>query len=95
MASTHFATSRRMGIHDPLQQIRPGGPPKLRITGIELPQRSFRTAEQVEETGRRLAIYCERFKVPFVYNAIVTKNWEMIKIGDLKLQRNEFQCNVT
>ena len=42
MASTHFATSRRMGIHDPLQQIRPGGPPKLRITGIELPQRGSR-----------------------------------------------------
>ncbi|PWA37307.1 GRAS protein [Artemisia annua] len=70
--------------------VRPGGPPKLRITGIELPQRGFRPAEQVEETGRRLATYCERFKVPFEYNAIATQNWEMIKIEDLKLQRNEF-----
>lgn len=68
---------------------RPGGPPKLRITGIELPQPGFRPAERVEETGRRLASYCERFKVPFEYNAIATKNWEMIKIEDLKLQRNE------
>nr|GEW46761.1 hypothetical protein [Tanacetum cinerariifolium] len=70
--------------------IRPGGPPKLRITGIELPQRGFRPVEQVEETGRRLATYCARFKVPFEYNAIAAQNWEMIKIEDLKLQRNEF-----
>ncbi|PWA35931.1 GRAS protein [Artemisia annua] len=70
--------------------VRPGGPPKLRITGIELPQRGFRPADQVEETGRRLATYCEMFKVPFEYNAIATQNWEMIKIEDMKLQRNEF-----
>ncbi|KAL8208610.1 hypothetical protein R6Q57_008022 [Mikania cordata] len=69
---------------------RPGGPPKLRITGIELPQPGFRPAERVEETGRRLATYCVRFKVPFEYNAIAIKNWEMINIDDLKLQRNEF-----
>ncbi|KAK1434862.1 hypothetical protein QVD17_00616 [Tagetes erecta] len=69
---------------------RPGGPPKLRITGIELPQPGFRPAERVEETGRRLASYCKRFKVPFEYNAIAIKNWEMINIDDLKLQRNEF-----
>ncbi|KAK9059583.1 hypothetical protein SSX86_020287 [Deinandra increscens subsp. villosa] len=69
---------------------KPGGPPKLRITGIEFPQPGFRPAERVEETGRRLATYCERFKVPFEYNAIAIKNWEMINIDDLKLQRNEF-----
>ncbi|KAI3667685.1 hypothetical protein L6452_42754 [Arctium lappa] len=68
---------------------RPGGPPKLRITGIELPRPGFRPAEGVEETGRRLANYCERFKVPFEYNAIATQNWESVKIEDLKLQRNE------
>lgn len=33
---------------------RPGGPPRLRITGIDLPQPGFRPAERVEETGRRL-----------------------------------------
>lgn len=69
---------------------RPGGPPKLRITGIELPQPGFRPEERVEETGRRLATYCQRFKVPFEYNAIATHNWERIKVEDLKLQRNEF-----
>ncbi|XP_071719653.1 scarecrow-like protein 34 [Rutidosis leptorrhynchoides] len=69
---------------------RPRGPPKLRITGIEFPQPGFRPAERVEETGRRLATCCERFKVPFEYNAISMQNWEMINIEDLKLQRNEF-----
>ncbi|KAF8396795.1 hypothetical protein HHK36_018428 [Tetracentron sinense] len=66
----------------------PGGPPKLRITGIELPQPGFRPAERVEETGRRLAKYAERFNVPFEYNAIAQK-WETIKIEDLKIDRNE------
>lgn len=69
---------------------RPGGPPKLRITGIEHPQPGFRPTERVEETGRRLATYCERFKVPFEYNPIAIQNWEMIKVEDLNLQRNEF-----
>ncbi|XP_050369278.1 uncharacterized protein LOC126787434 [Argentina anserina] len=68
---------------------RPGGPPKLRITGIEVPQRGFRPAEWIEETGRRLARYCERFKVPFEFNAIASQNWESIKVEDLKVERNE------
>lgn len=67
---------------------RPGGPPKLRITGIELPQRGFRPAERVHETGRHLARCCERFNVPFEYNAIAQK-WETIQIEDLKLRSDE------
>ncbi|KAL6204555.1 hypothetical protein ACLB2K_021822 [Fragaria x ananassa] len=69
--------------------MRPGGPPKLRITGIEGPQPGFRPAEWIEETGRRLAKYCERFKVPFEFNAIASQNWESIKVEDLKVERNE------
>ncbi|KAI4334539.1 hypothetical protein L6164_019220 [Bauhinia variegata] len=69
---------------------RAGGSPKLRITGIELPQPGFRAGEGVQETGRRLALYCERFKVPFEYNAIVAQKWENIQIKDLKLKKNEF-----
>ncbi|XP_071737846.1 scarecrow-like protein 34 [Rutidosis leptorrhynchoides] len=68
----------------------PGGPPKLRITGIEYPQSGFRPSERLEETGRRLASYCKRFNVEFEYNAIASQNWDKIKIEDLKLQRNEF-----
>ncbi|CAH9075080.1 unnamed protein product [Cuscuta epithymum] len=68
---------------------RPGGPPKLRITGVELPQPGFRPEQMVEETGCRLAKYCEHFGVPFEYNAITRKNWETVKIDDLKLVRGE------
>ncbi|CAN8311526.1 unnamed protein product [Cochlearia groenlandica] len=69
--------------------FRPGGPPKLRITGIELPQRGFRPAEGVQETGNRLARYCQRYNVPFEYNAIAQK-WETIKVEDFKIQQGEF-----
>lgn len=68
---------------------RVGGPPKLRITGIELPQPGFRPSERLEETGRRLAKYCERFGVPFEYHAIATQNWEAIKVEDLKIASGE------
>ncbi|KAL7107798.1 hypothetical protein ACP275_06G077300 [Erythranthe tilingii] len=67
---------------------RPGGPPKLRITGIDLPCPGFRPSERVEETGRRLASYAKTFKVPFEFNAIAQK-WETIKIEDLKIDEDE------
>ncbi|KAI3474484.1 hypothetical protein Pfo_029345 [Paulownia fortunei] len=68
---------------------REGGPPKLRITGIDFPQPGFRPAERVEDTGRRLAHYAKTFNVPFEYNAIAQK-WETIKIEDLKIEEDEF-----
>ena len=68
---------------------RPEGAPKLRITGIDLPQPGFRPAECIEETGRRLERYCNRFNVPFEYNAIASQNWETIRIEELKIERNE------
>ncbi|KAI4340366.1 hypothetical protein MLD38_025211 [Melastoma candidum] len=67
---------------------RDGGPPKLRITGIDQPERGFRPAERVRSTGQLLAKCCERFGVPFEYNAIA-KKWEIISIEDLKLRKNE------
>jgi len=68
--------------------MREGGPPRLKITGIDLPQPGFRPAERVEDSGRRLANYCQRFNVPFEYNAIA-KKWESITIEDLKIDRDE------
>jgi len=68
---------------------RVGGPPKLRITGIEYPQPGFRPSERIEETGRRLAKYCKWFHVPFEYKAIPARNWETIQIEDLKIESNE------
>ncbi|CAJ2678872.1 unnamed protein product [Trifolium pratense] len=68
---------------------REGGPPKLRITGIEFPLPGFRPTERIEETGRRLANYCKRFSVPFEYNVIASRNWEEIRVEDLKIESNE------
>ncbi|KAG6393479.1 hypothetical protein SASPL_147721 [Salvia splendens] len=67
---------------------RPGGPPKLRITGIDLPCSGFRPAARVEEAGRRLAGYAETFGVPFEFNAIAQK-WETIRLEDLKIDKDE------
>ncbi|GLT43843.1 hypothetical protein SLA2020_177730 [Shorea laevis] len=66
----------------------PGGPPKLRITGIDLPQPGFRPAQRVEETGRRLANYAETFKVPFEFKAIA-QMWDTIRLEDLNIDNDE------
>ncbi|XAR58975.1 hypothetical protein NMG60_11014575 [Bertholletia excelsa] len=68
---------------------RPGGSPKLRVTGIDFPQAGFRPAARVEETGRRLAKYCEMFNVPFEYNGVVAEKWETVSIDDLKIKKDE------
>nr|KYP38458.1 Scarecrow-like protein 9 [Cajanus cajan] len=68
---------------------RTGGPPKLRITGIDFPQPGFRPAERVIETGRRLAAYAESFNVPFEYKAIA-KKWDTIQLEELEIDRDEF-----
>ncbi|RZC78890.1 hypothetical protein C5167_003085 [Papaver somniferum] len=67
---------------------RKGGPPKIRITGIELPEPGFRPSEMVEETGRRLGSYAEKFHVPFEYHAIAQK-WETIQLEDLNIVKDE------
>ncbi|KAM1698142.1 hypothetical protein ACFX14_029311 [Malus domestica] len=67
---------------------RPGGPPNLRITAIELPQPGFRRTERVEETMHRLEKYAERFDVPFEYTVIAQK-WETIRFEDLKVDKYE------
>ncbi|GLT89572.1 hypothetical protein SLE2022_075500 [Rubroshorea leprosula] len=73
-----------------IQQLsmRQGGPPKLRITGIDILEPGFRPTERVEEAGRRLAAYAEKFKVPFEFTAIV-KKWDAIKVEELKIYRDE------
>ncbi|KAG2327500.1 hypothetical protein Bca52824_010228 [Brassica carinata] len=64
-------------------------PRKLRITGIELPQRGLRPAERIEETGRRLSEYCKRFNVPFEYRAIASQHWETIRIDEFDIRPGE------
>ncbi|XP_015692449.1 scarecrow-like protein 9 [Oryza brachyantha] len=65
-----------------------GGPPKLRITGIDVPQPGFRPHERIEETGKRLAEYANMFNVPFQYHGIASR-WETICIEDLSIHKDE------
>ncbi|KFK33991.1 hypothetical protein AALP_AA5G087800 [Arabis alpina] len=67
---------------------RPGGPPLLRVTGIELPQSGFRPSERVEETGRRLKRFCDKFNVPFEYS-FIAKKWETITLDELVINSGE------
>ncbi|KAK3422491.1 hypothetical protein EUGRSUZ_G02941 [Eucalyptus grandis] len=67
---------------------RPGGPPKIRITGIDFPQPGFKPTERVEETGRRLKNYAKTFGVPFEFNAIAQR-WDTIQLEDLRIDKDE------
>ncbi|KAJ0266719.1 Scarecrow-like protein 11 [Hirschfeldia incana] len=67
---------------------RPGGPPSLRITGIELPQSGFRPSDRVEETGRRLKRFCDMFNVPFEFN-FIAKKWESITLDEITIKPGE------
>jgi hypothetical protein len=68
---------------------REGGPPEVRITGIDLPQPGFRPTQRIEETGRRLSKYAQEFGVPFKYQVIATSKMETIRAEDLKLDPEE------
>lgn len=67
---------------------RPGGPPRIRMTAIELPQPGFRPAQRVERTGQRLKKCAERFNVPFEYTAIAQR-WETIMPEDIIIDGDE------
>jgi hypothetical protein len=67
---------------------REGGPPQLRITGIDVPETGFRPCKQIEETGKRLAEYARMFNVPFQYQSVASR-WESIYIADLNIGRDE------
>jgi hypothetical protein len=67
---------------------REGGPPKLRITGIEVPLPGFRPDEMNKNTWLRLVEYANIFKVPLEYQQISSK-WEAISIEDLNIEEDE------
>jgi hypothetical protein len=68
---------------------REGGPPEVRITGIDLPQPGFRPTQRIEETGRRLSKYAQQFGVPFKYQVIAASKMESIRAEDLNLDPEE------
>ncbi|XP_015873960.3 scarecrow-like protein 33 [Ziziphus jujuba] len=73
---------------------RQGGPPLLRITGIDLPSPGFRPEARVEETGKYLAKYCKRFNVPFEYNSLIAERWETILCENLKINQRRDEVTV-
>lgn len=66
----------------------PGGPPKLRITGIDQPRIGYSPWNTTEKAGRRLVQYSHRFNVPFEYNGIA-KSWESVEMKDLQIREGE------
>ncbi|KAF7094425.1 hypothetical protein CFC21_096735 [Triticum aestivum] len=67
---------------------RDGGPPEVRITGIDLPQPGFRPARQVEETGRRLSSCARELGVPFKFHGVAAK-WDTVRGEDLRIDPDE------
>ncbi|OAY57865.1 scarecrow-like protein 14 [Manihot esculenta] len=67
---------------------RPGGPPVLRVTRMEIPEPCFDSASKLEETGSYLKSFCERLNVPFEYTA-VSRRWPSIRFEDFKIDRDE------
>uniref|UniRef100_A0ACD5WGR0 Uncharacterized protein n=1 Tax=Avena sativa TaxID=4498 RepID=A0ACD5WGR0_AVESA len=67
---------------------RPGGPPELRITGIDTPQPGFRPAERIEETGRHLSDYAQTFNIPFKFHGIASQ-FEAVQVEDLNIEKDE------
>ncbi|CAN6235130.1 unnamed protein product [Urochloa humidicola] len=67
---------------------RAGGPPAVRLTGIDFPLPGFRPARLVEETGCRLADCARRFGVPFEFRGIAARS-EDVGAGDLGIDPGE------
>uniref|UniRef100_A0ACD6ATU7 Uncharacterized protein n=1 Tax=Avena sativa TaxID=4498 RepID=A0ACD6ATU7_AVESA len=67
---------------------RKGGPPEVRITGIDLPQPGFHGDYNIHATGRRLANCARMLGVPFKFRGIGAKR-ETIKVEDLHIDRGE------
>ncbi|KAL6646594.1 hypothetical protein ACP70R_015671 [Stipagrostis hirtigluma subsp. patula] len=67
---------------------REGGPPEVRLTGIDTPQPGFRPAHLTEETERRLSDCARQFGVPFKFHGIVAKS-EDICVEDIGIDTRE------
>jgi hypothetical protein len=67
---------------------REGGPPYLRITGIDFPQPGENSSARLEMTGKYLAEYAKTYGVPFEFHPIATE-WENVDASTLQAQPNE------
>ncbi|KAL6604580.1 hypothetical protein ACP70R_043007 [Stipagrostis hirtigluma subsp. patula] len=67
---------------------RKGGPPMVRLTGIDTPQPGFRPAHLINDTARRLSDCARQFGVPFKFRSIVAKS-EDVRAEDLDIDPDE------
>lgn len=49
---------------------RPGGPPHVRITGIDDPISKYARGDSLEAVGKQLAVLSDRFQIPVVFHAV-------------------------
>lgn len=67
---------------------RPGGPPKLRITGIDDPRNEYARGGGLNIVGRRLEMLAESCKVPFEFHGVPVSGSE-IEIEHLGVRPGE------
>ncbi|KAE8654194.1 Chitin-inducible gibberellin-responsive protein 2 [Hibiscus syriacus] len=67
---------------------RPGGPPSIRITGIDDPTSSFARGGGLEIVGQRLRKLAESCKVPFEFHAAAISGTE-VQLENLRIQPDE------
>nr|CAB3487164.1 unnamed protein product [Digitaria exilis] len=65
-----------------------GGPPEVRLTGVDLQLPGFRPAQLIEETGRRLSDCARQLGVPFKFRGIAARP-EAVRAGDLDIDPGE------
>nr|CAB3484628.1 unnamed protein product [Digitaria exilis] len=65
-----------------------GGPPEVRLTGVDLQLPGFRPAQLIEETGRRLSDCARQLGVPFKFRGIAARP-EAVRAGDLDIDPDE------
>ncbi|XP_004980083.1 scarecrow-like protein 9 [Setaria italica] len=86
----HYGLGRGLQWPDLLRWLarRDGGPPEVRLTGIDNPQPRFRPAQHIEETGHRLSECARRIGVPFRFRGIA-KKLEAVQVEDLDIDPDE------
>ncbi|CAH8363103.1 unnamed protein product [Eruca vesicaria subsp. sativa] len=67
---------------------RPGGPPRIRITGIDDTTSAYARGGGLSIVGNRLAMLAKQFNVPFEFNSVLVSASE-VKVKDLGVRPRE------
>ncbi|KAK4851089.1 hypothetical protein QYF36_012345 [Acer negundo] len=67
---------------------RPGGPPSLRITGIDDSTSAYARGGGLEVVGKRLSRLAESYKIPFEFNAAAISGSE-VRLENLEIRPGE------